>query len=76
MILDKRALEMLLSLDDVQFLAVIKKLAKDAGIDPSLIEPDPAKLAGIRKALAGATDSDIARASELLKNYKSGKSGK
>ena len=73
MMLDKRSVDMLLSLDDARLCAVIKKLAQDAGIDPSGINIGPDQIAGIRKALAGATDEDLLRAGELLKNFKNGK---
>ena len=52
---------------------VIKKLAADAGIDPSALTFGEKELSGLRAALSVATDSDIARASELLKSYKDGK---
>ncbi|MBQ8410035.1 MAG: hypothetical protein IJY39_14340 [Clostridia bacterium] len=75
MTLDKKAIDMLLSLDDKKLAMVIARLAKDAGIDPSTLNVGPSELAGIRAALSVATDSDIARAGELLQNYKNGKKG-
>lgn len=74
MMLDKRSIDMLLSLDDVRLAAVIKKLASDAGIDPSSVNIGTEQITGIRKALQMATDEDIARAGELIKSYKNGKS--
>ena len=73
MMLDKRAVDMLLALDDRQLTAVIQRIARDAGIDPSLLNADPARIAGIRAALSMATDSDLQRAGELIKSYKDGK---
>ncbi len=73
--LDKRSIDMLLSLDDAKLAAVIKKLAGDAGIDSSTINIGKEQLAGIRKALSGASDIDIARASELLKSFQKEKNG-
>ena len=75
MMLDKRAIDMLLCLDDAKLALVIKKLAADAGIDPSAINLGEKELSGLRAALSTATDSDISRASELLKSYKDGKKG-
>jgi len=75
MTLDKKAIDMLLTLDDKKLALVIQKLASDAGIDPSSLSIGPSQLAGIRSALSMATDNDIQRASELLKNYKTGKKG-
>lgn len=73
MILDKRAIEMLLQLDDAKLILVIKKLAADAGIDPSSLKISEKEIAGIRAALSSATDGDLSRAGELLKEYKNGK---
>ena len=75
MMLDKRAVDMLLSLDDARLMLVIKKLAADAGIDPGAINIGEKELSGLRAALGSATDSDIRRASELLKSYSDGKKG-
>ena len=71
--LDKRAVDMLLALDDRSLAAVIGKLARDAGLDPSLIRPDSTQLAGIRAALSMANEDDLKRATELLGRYKNGK---
>lgn len=73
MMLDKRSIDMLLALDDATLSRVIARLAKDSGIDPSGIKLGERELSGIRMALAGATDKDIARATELIKSYKKGK---
>ena len=73
MMLDKRAIDMLLTLDDAKLALVIKKIASDAGIDPSSVNIGERELAGLRAALSGATEGDIARAGELLKQYKDGK---
>ena len=75
MMLDKRAIDMLLTLDNSKLAMVIGRLAKDAGIDPATLKIGPNELAGIRAALSMATDSDLQRAGELLKNYKNGKKG-
>ena len=73
MMLDKRAIDMLLTLDDEKLARVIKKIASDAGIDPSTVNIGERELAGLRAALSSATDGDLARAGELLKQYKDGK---
>ena len=72
MMLDKKAVEMLLTLDDRKLALVIQKLAGEAGIDPSTLKIGPSELGGIRSALKMATDSDLQRAGELLKSYKMG----
>lgn len=73
MMLDKRAIDMLLTLDDAKLTLVIKRLAADAGVDPSALSIGEKELAGLRAALTNATDSDISRAAELLKSYNDGK---
>lgn len=73
MTLDKKTVDMLLSLDDQRLSFIIKKLAEDAGIPKNSINPSANELNGIRSALSMATDSDILRASELIEKYKSGK---
>lgn len=75
MMLDKKSLDMLLSLDDKRLAMVIGRLASDAGIDPSTLKLGKEELAGIRAALSMATDSDLSRATELIRNYKNGKKG-
>ena len=70
--LDKNSINMLLSLNDDQLTKVIKKIASDAGIDPTTLNIGSKELLGLRTALSGATDSDIARAGELLKQFKNG----
>ena len=74
MMLDKRSIDMLLALDDAKLAQVISRLIGDAGIDPSTVKLGHSELMGIRSALSGATDKDIARAIELIKGYKNGKS--
>lgn len=76
MMLDKRAIDILLSLDDAKLSLVIKKLAADAGVDPSAIKIGENELSGLRAALSCATESDITRAVELLKSYNDGKKGR
>lgn len=72
MMLDKKAVEMLLTLDDQKLALVIQRLASEAGIDPSSLKIGASELSGIRSALRMATDSDLQRAGELLKSYKKG----
>ena len=73
MTLDKRSVELLLKLDDAKFAMIIKKMMSDAGIDSSTLKLGEKEISGIRAALSSATDNDIARALELIQNYKSGK---
>jgi len=64
--LDRNAVNMLLSMDDEQLKAVIRSLAVRAGVDLSALNISENDIAGVRRALAMATDEDIARAAEQL----------
>jgi hypothetical protein len=75
MTLDKKAIDTLLKLDNASLTAIIRQLAASAGVNPSTIRLGERELAGLRSALAVATDSDILRAGELIKQYKNGKNG-
>ena len=68
--LDRAALEKLLSMSDSQLKFVIGKLATEAGLDLSSFNISGNDINSIRKALAGASDADIARAAEQLSRYK------
>lgn len=70
--LDKKAVDMLLTLDDRRLALVIKKLIADSGVDPSSINIGEKELAGIRAALSVATNEDLSRAAELIQSYKNG----
>lgn len=70
--LDKKAVDMLLTLDDRRLALVIKKLMSDAGVDTSSVNISEKELSGIRAALSCATNEDLTRAAELIQSYKSG----
>jgi hypothetical protein len=72
MTLDKRSVDLLLTLDDAKLAFIIKKMMSDAGVDPSAVNLGKNELSGIRSALSSATDGDIARALELIESYKNG----
>ena len=70
MMLDKRAIERLLSLDDQALTAVIRQIAAGAGVDTSKLSFGSAELASIRRALSLATEGDTSHAAEIIKNFK------
>ena len=70
MMLDKRAIERLLSLDDEALVAVIKQLAASAGVNTTNLRFGSAELANIRRALSLATEGDTSLAMDILKNFK------
>ena len=73
MMLDKRSVEMLLKLSDDQLVAVIRRLAADAGVDIGGLNISHAQIQGIRQALSVATDDDLKRASDILGGLKGSK---
>ena len=64
--LDKEAVARLLALNDAQLQAVIVRLAGENGIDLGGLSIRPSDIASVRRALAMATDEDIARAAQQL----------
>lgn len=69
--LDRNAINRLLTLGDEQLKNVIRSLADNAGLDLSSFQISANDVDSIRRALANATDADIARAAEQLnKNRK------
>ena len=68
--LDKKALSRLLSLNDEQLKNVIRSLGENAGLDLASFKISADDVGSIRRALTGATDDDLARASEQLNRYR------
>ncbi len=66
--LDRNAIHRMLSLNDEQLKNLIRSLATNSGLDLSSFQISPNDVASIRRALRDATDADIARAAEQLKN--------
>ncbi len=73
--LNKNSINMLLSLDDAHLSVLIRQFAANAGIPADTLKLGKPELDGIRNALSLATDGDLSRAAELLKNYNQGKKG-
>ena len=68
--IDRKSLEKLLTLSDRQLEFVIKKLASESGIDPSVLNINPNDIASVRRALSGATDDDIKMITKQYEDYK------
>ena len=73
--LDKRTLQRMLTLDDASLASMIRSLAENHGLDLSSFNISPDDINSIRQALAGATDEDLMRATEQLRNFHRGKRG-
>lgn len=69
MTLDKNTLDMILKLPDDQLIMIIKKLAKEKGINIGDLNIGKDQLSALRHALSGASNADIARATEILRGY-------
>ncbi|MBQ7321906.1 MAG: hypothetical protein IJW99_07395 [Clostridia bacterium] len=65
--MDRNAVEALLAMEDEQLRAVIRSLAARAGVDLGALQISADDIAGVRHALRSATDEDIARAAEQLR---------
>ena len=70
--LDKQTLQKLLLMNDRQLASVIRSLAENSGLDLSTFNIHPDDIQSIRKALSGATDEDLARAADQLRDFKKG----
>jgi len=68
--LDKKSLDRLLTLNDAQLTEVIRTIAAEAGIDPSLLGLNPQNISGIRQALGSATQEDLAQLNTIYDTYK------
>ncbi len=66
--LDRRALNRLLSLSDRQLETVIERLASEYGLDLSSFQIKEGDMESLRRALGSATDEDLLRLGEQLKN--------
>ena len=73
--IDRRMLDRLLSLDDVQLEAVIKKVASQAGIDPAQLGLSPENIQQLRRAMGSTYPEDLRRFQEIYNTYRN-KSGK
>ena len=68
--LDKKTLNMLLSLNDAQLVNIIKTISEKSGLDLSSFNISATDVQSIRRALENASDDDIRRAQENINNYK------
>ena len=70
MTLDKNTLDMLLKLPDDQLIMILRRLAKEKGINLGDLNIGKEQLSALRRALSGADNADLARATEILQGYK------
>jgi len=65
--LDRNAINRMVSLNDEQLKALIRSLAENTGLDLSSFNISATDVQSIRRALSGATDADLERAAEQLR---------
>jgi len=70
--LDKTMLDRLLSLDDAALARTILGLSESMGVDKAAAEAAVKNLRQVRRALAGASEGDLEKAVNLLKNQRPG----
>ena len=68
--LDKQKLDQITSLPDDSLWKIIQALGISSGIDLSSVSVSPSQIEKIRSALTYMTDSDIARATEIISEAK------
>ena len=66
--LDRKSLSRLLSLNDRQLQAIIKKLASEYGLDLSRFQIRPGDMDGLRNAIKNASDSDLLELGKQIQN--------
>lgn len=67
--LDQKMLNRLLTMNDEQLTAFIKRIATDSGIDPSLLGLTPDSIQSIRQMLGNTTESDLAGFQAIYDTY-------
>ena len=68
--IDKRTLQVLLSMNDEQLSALLAKIAKESGITPADFGASPSDLNSIRQALGSATEEDLKRMNAMYADYR------
>lgn len=70
--IDKKTVDMLLKMNDDQLWQTIRMIAAGSGtaVDVPAKKPENLNMAGIRNMLSGMTEQDIARAMEIIEQYK------
>ena len=71
--LDQNMLNMLLKMNDDQLGDVIKKIASEAGIDPTQLGLNPENVSQIRNALSNATTQDMEQLNNIYQSYRKNK---
>ncbi len=68
--LDKKTVNRLLTLNDERLSGMIRGIAEDAGIDPSLLGLNPENIQELRRALESATQEDLDQLTQTYECYR------
>ena len=68
--IDQKMLNRLLTMNDEQLGNLIQEIAKEAGIDPSMLGLNPQNIADVRNALGNATDGDLEKLNAVYEEYR------
>lgn len=68
--IDQKMLNRLLVMDDERLAELIRNVATEAGIDPSLIGLNQKSIADIRQALGAATEQDLQQINDVYQAYR------
>ena len=68
--IDQKMLNRLLTMNDQQLGNLIQEIAKEAGIDPSMLGLNPQNIADVRNALGNATDGDLEKLNAVYEEYR------
>ncbi|MBE6589076.1 MAG: hypothetical protein E7643_02745 [Ruminococcaceae bacterium] len=71
--IDQKTLSRLLAMNDEQLSTVIKKIAVDAGIDPTALGITQDSIESIRTALGSVSDRDLEALNEVYQSFRQGK---
>lgn len=71
--IDKKTIDMLCRMPDDKLWGTLKLFASSQGIDLSSKRMSPRDMQKLRYTLSTLTDSDIARATDIIKTYKNGR---
>lgn len=67
--LDRNMLNKLLTMNDDQLATLIRSIAAESGIDPSLLGLNPESIQSLRQALGSASDDDLERLNGIYQDY-------
>ena len=68
--IDKKTLDRLLTMNDQQLGELIRKIAAESGIDPTVLGINPENIQSIRQALGSANDQDLMQLNQMYDTYK------